>query len=248
MNQKQRVLLVDDEPLSNEALKLILNEFEHIEIVGECINGFEAINLIRNLNPDIVFLDIQMPKLSGFDVVELLGNETPLIVFVTAYDEYALKAFEVHAVDYLLKPVSKERLAGTLKQVEKHLLTNHKQPISELMQERQEVYKPISRVLVREGAKINIISTKEIIFIEAQDDYVSIVTPKTSHLKNERLSNLESLLDETNFCRIHRSYLINIEYLDKIEPSSKDSKMAILKNGKSLPISRNGYKKLIRFL
>jgi len=240
--------LVDDEQLSNEALKLILKEFNNIEIIGECLNGFNAVKQIRSLQPDIVFLDIQMPKLSGFDVVELLGNELPLIVFVTAYDEYALQAFDTHAIDYLLKPVSKERMEKTLNKINKLLTTNYKIPISELLTERQNTHIPISRILVREGAKINIIRTKEIISIEAQDDYVAIGTSKSSYLKNERISRLEELLDTTIFCRIHRSYIININFLNKIEQSSKDSKLAILKNGKSFPISKTGYSKLIQFL
>ena len=248
MNIKRQVLLVDDEQLSIEALKLILGEFENIEIVGECLNGFEAVKQVRMLKPDILFLDIQMPKLNGFDVVELLGNDAPLIVFVTAYDEYALKAFDAHAVDYLLKPVSKERMEKTLNKIDRLLASNFEIPISKIITERQDTYKPISRILVRDGSNVHIIPTNKIISIEAQDDYVSFVTSKTSYLKNERISRLEELLDKTNFCRIHRSYIINVNHLSKIEQSTKDSKIAILRNGKSLPISKTGYTKLVQFL
>lgn len=245
---KKKVLIVDDEPLAREALASALSEFEDVEISGECADGFEAVKTINALKPDIVFLDIQMPKLDGFDVLELLGEDPPFIVFVTAYDEYALKAFESYALDYILKPVRPERLQKTFAKIHERLQDNSSQPMGELIADRQAQITPLARILVRDRAKVFIIPVGDIIYFEAQDDYVSIQTQERAFLKKETLSHLVKLLDGRQFIRIHRSYVLNINYLSKIEPYTKDSRIAILKNGRTLPVSRSGYSRITELI
>ena len=244
---KRRVLIVDDEPLARKAMVLALAEFPEIEIIGECADGFDAVKVINKEKPEVVFLDIQIPKLDGFDVLELLDNP-PFIVFVTAYNEYALKAFESHALDYILKPVQIERLGKTLERVEKRLREHEGQPVDKLLDQYQTHYTPLERVLIRDRNRIHILPVNEITFIEAQDDYVVFYTKERSYLKKETLSGLEKRLDGRRFVRIHRSFLLNIDYLSKIEPYAKDSKIAVLKDGKTLPVSRSGYQHLMTFL
>ena len=244
---KRRVLIVDDEPLARKAMVLALSEFPQIEIIGECKDGFEAVKVINLDKPDVVFLDIQMPKLDGFDVLELLENP-PFIVFVTAYNEYALKAFESHALDYILKPVKKERLGKTLERVEKRLRERENQPVGQLLEQYQQHHSPMERVLVRDRKRIHILQVEKISFIEAQDDYVAFFYGDKSYLKKETLTRLEKKLDNKRFVRIHRSYLLNIDFLSKIEPFAKDSRIAVLKNGKTLPVSRSGYQRLMDLL
>jgi two-component system LytT family response regulator len=243
-----KTIIVDDEPLARESLKNSLHDFEDIEILRECANGFEAVQAVQAQRPDVVFLDIQMPKLDGFDVVELLGNESPFIVFVTAYDAYAIKAFEAKALDYLLKPIQKERLTKTIERVKERISQEDFPPIDKLIETHRKNAAPLTRILVRDRSDVHIIPVEDVMYIEAQDDYIEIHTSKGSFLKNERISNLEEALDDHQFCRIHRSFIMNIEYLSKIEPHTKDSKLAILKNGRNLPISRSGYSKLTDLL
>ena len=244
---KKRTLIVDDEPLARKAMALALTDFPEIEIIGECADGFDAVKVINKEKPDVVFLDIQMPKLDGFDVLELLDNP-PFIVFVTAYNEYALKAFEAHALDYILKPVKRERLGKTLEQVEKRLREDKGQPVSQLLEHYQQHNTPLERILVRDRNRIHILPVNEISHVEAQDDYVAFYTKEKSYLKKETLAGLEKRLDGRWFVRIHRSYLLNIDYLSKIEPYAKDSKIAVLKDGKTLPVSRSGYQRLLTLL
>jgi len=247
MNRK-RAIIVDDEALARKALKMVIDRFEEIEIIGECSDGFEAVKAINEKRPDIVFLDIQMPKLDGFDVLELLGKDAPFIVFVTAYDEYALRAFEAHAVDYLLKPVRPERLAKTLDRIKEPFPGKSRQPVDKLLQQHRLKDVPHKRILVRDRGNVYIIQAEDITYIEAQGDYVCINTLKKSSLKNDTLANMEKMLDPRKFYRIHRSYILNIDYLSKIEPYTKDSRVAILKNGKTLPVSRSGYSRIMKLL
>lgn len=244
---RRRVLIVDDEPLARKAISLALAEFPQIEVIGECADGFEAVKMINLEKPEVVFLDIQMPKLDGFDVLELL-DDPPFIVFVTAYNEYALKAFESHALDYILKPLKIERLKKTLERVEKRLKESQGQPVGQLLDHHNQQQTPLDRIIVRDRNRIHILPVVDIIHIEAQDDYVALYTKERSHLKKETLSGLEKRLDSRHFVRIHRSYLINIDYLSKIEPYAKDSKIAVLKDGKTLPVSRSGYQRLLTHL
>lgn len=244
---KKTALIVDDEPLARASLAQALQQFPDIEISGECANGFEAVKAINASKPDIVFLDIQMPKLDGFDVLELLGDSPPFVVFVTAYDEYALRAFESHALDYILKPVRPERLAKTFAKIRERLQEGPSQPVGELLADRQAQIIPLTRILVRDRAEVFIVAVEDIVYFEAQDDYVAIHTAERSHLKKETLSHLEQALDPQQFVRIHRSYLLNIDHLSKIEPYAKDSRIAILRNGKVLPLSRSGYSRIMKF-
>jgi two-component system LytT family response regulator len=246
--EKRRVLIVDDEPLALQSIKMALEQFHHIEIAGTCTNGFDTVKLTKKINPDIIFLDIKMPKLDGFDVIELLGDDAPFIIFVTAYDEYAIKAFEARAIDYLLKPVKPERLAKALRQVEERLRSKYHLPLKTILQDHHKNNIPLARILIREGNNIHILPVHHIVYIEAQENYVSIYTKENSYLKNESMANLISILDNKVFCQIHRSYIININYLSKIEHYSKDSREAIMKNNKTIPISRSGYARLMELL
>ncbi len=242
--KKKRIILVDDEPLALEGLNHLLKSKSDLEIVAQCKNGHEALEEIEKHQPDLLFLDIQMPGLSGFDVLELLADKAPPTIFVTAYDEYALKAFDAKAVDYLLKPVHPDRLDQALKQAFHYSRDNLNQAIETVQKHRG----PLERILIRSGTGVQVVPSKEITYLEAQDDFVSIHTQKTSHLKYERLSRLEVLLDSDSFIRVHRSYILNINFLEKIEPYSRDSKLAYLKNGDAVPVSKSGYTKLLRFI
>ncbi len=248
MADKIRAILVDDEPLATESLKQVLADFAEIQVVAECANGFEAVQAVHKLRPDLLFLDIQMPRLDGFDVVELLGKEAPFIIFVTAYDEYALRAFEAQALDYLLKPVKRERLEQAVARVKEQIDRKTPQAVAKLIDMHQGDLAPLPRVLIRDGTDVTIVPSEEIVYIEAQDDYVGIFTAEKSYLKYDSMDNLGRKLDARTFCRIHRSYLLNINFLSKIEPYTKDSKIVKLKDGRTLPLSKSGYNRLLDLL
>ena len=243
-----RAIIVDDEELARASLKLSLQKFQQISVINECSNGFEAVKSIKEFKPDVVFLDIQMPKLNGFDVVELLADEAPQIIFVTAFDEYAIKAFDANALDYLLKPVNPDRLKIAIKRLEEKISIEAKPDFKNAVKEVVQKNLPLQRILIKENTKVHVIPVNEIIYIEAQDDYVLIQTPDKSYLKNERLANLEAELDPQVFIRIHRSFLVNIDYINRIESYSKDSKLVKLKTGFEIPVSRSGYGKLKQIL
>jgi two-component system LytT family response regulator len=211
--------------------------------VAECSNGFEAVKAVSEIAPDLLFLDIQMPKLNGFEVLELIG-QGPAVVFVTAYDQYALRAFEVHAVDYLLKPFTPERLSEALDRARQRMERNEASPVPELLKETRAAAKPIERVLVKDGAKVHVIPVGKIDYIEAQDDYVGIRAGGKEYLKQDTMAELESLLNPERFIRIHRSYILNIDRLMRLEPYAKDSRVAVLSDGTQLPVSRAGYARL----
>lgn len=242
-----RTVIVDDEDLARDVLREYLREFPEIEILSECRNGFEAVKAIADLSPDLVFLDIQMPKLNGFEVLELL-DETPAIVFATAYDEYALRAFEIHAIDYLLKPFSPERLAEALEQVKRDLGSRKTYPAAGLVKSAHPPGKRLERVLVKDGSRVTVIAVDEIDYLEAQDDYIGIHSGAKCHLKQQTLTELNSLLDPDQFVLIHRSYVLNINRLTRIELYAKDSRIAVIEGGKQLPISRSGYSRLKELL
>lgn len=237
---KKRLILVDDEPLAIQGLRQLIDPKPNLEIVATCGNGYEALEAIEKLNPDLLFLDIQMPGLSGFDVLDLLGKKAPPTIFVTAYDEFALKAFDANAVDYLLKPVHVKRLDQALERI-KHFQA------SPLRKARQELIKksgPLQRILIRTAAGAKLVNCTDITYIEAQDDFVDVHTATDHFLKYERLSRLELLLDPSIFVRVHRSYILNIQFLDQVKPYGSDSKLAYLNGGQAVPVSRAGYKKL----
>jgi two-component system LytT family response regulator len=243
-------IIVDDEPHARQALSHLLRAVEWVNVIAECANGLAAIKAVQQLTPDVIFLDIHMPKLDGFDVLELLGDASPAIVFVTAHDEYAIQAFSANAIDYLLKPVSAERLAQTVARLSQRLANSVQasRQNADLIQAHKNTQAPLCRILVRDKAEVVVIPTEDIIFIEAADDYVVIHTPTGNHVKQERLNKLESLLDSRQFCRIHRSSIINIDQLAGIETEGRESRFAKLRNGVQLPISRSGYTRLIQLL
>ena len=240
--KKIRTIVVDDEELARRVLRELLSGHEEVEVVAECRNGLEAVKAVAELKPDLLFLDVQMPKLTGFDVLELVGTEVP-VIFVTAYDEYAMKAFEVHAVDYLLKPVGKERLGAALQRVIKR--RNEKAPApTELTAAARPAGQFAERLVVKDGTRVTIIPIAKLDYAEAQDDYVALATEGQKHLKQQTIASLEAALDPKLFVRIHRSYVVNIERVTRIEPYGKDSRIAVLSNGAKLPVSRAGYSRL----
>ena len=235
-----RVIIVDDEELARAVLREYLQAHADLELVGECANGFEAVKAISELQPDLVLLDIQMPKLNGFEVVELAGAKSRYI-FVTAYDQYALKAFEIHAVDYLLKPVSRQRFDQAI--LHARASAASAPDMNALITEPALKPRPLERILIRDGAQVHVVATAAIDYIEAQDDYVCIRAAGKSYLKNLALADLERQLDSAAFVRIHRSYIVHITSMHRIEPG-RDIHRAILHDGTRLPVSRAGYQKL----
>jgi two-component system, LytTR family, response regulator len=240
---KIAAVIVDDEELARAILREYLAAHPGIEIVAECSNGFEAVKAVSELAPDLLFLDIQMPKLSGFEVLELI-DPGPAVIFVTAYDQYALRAFEVHAVDYLLKPFTPERLAEALERARQRMERNEASPVPALARQARASARPVERVLVKDGSRVHVIPVEKIDYIEAQDDYVGIKAGGKEYLKQDTMAELESLLPPERFIRIHRSYILNIDRLMRLEPYAKDSRVAILADGTQLPVSRAGYAKL----
>ena len=238
-----RTLIVDDESLSRRVVREYLGSHPEIEIIGECANGFDAVKEITEQAPDLVFLDIQMPKLSGFEALELVDKNVS-VIFVTAYDQYALKAFEVHAADYLLKPFSQQRFDEALEHALRDISAKKSKDIHIIAAAAQPKDRIQERVLVREGSQVHVLPAESIDYVEAQDDYIRIQAGGKSFLKQQRLSDLEEALDQKKFIRIHRSYILNIERMAKIELYAKDSRIVILKDGTKLNVSRSGYEKL----
>jgi two-component system LytT family response regulator len=242
-----RVIVVDDEELARALLRELLAAHADVEIVAECGNGFEAVKAVTEKKPDLLLLDIQMPKLDGFDVLELIGADVP-VIFTTAFDQYAIKAFQVHAVDYLLKPFGAERLAEALVRARSRILSREALPVKALVSEARTARSPLERILIRDKADVHVIPVAKIDYFEAQDDYVSLKVGDKNLLKEQTLSELEQLLDPNRFVRIHRRYLLNVARLVRIEQSVTDSRVAILHDGTELPISRSGYAKLREIL
>ena len=235
-------IIIDDEQLARAVVREHLASHPEIEVSAECANGFEAVKQISELKPDLLFLDIQMPKLNGFEVLELIDH-TPAVIFVTAYDQYALKAFDVHAIDYLLKPFTRERFDEALERAVSHLDRAHSS-VRDLVREVRRREQPLERILIKEGATVRILAAGTIDYVEAQDDYVSFHVGGKQYLKHQPMSDLEAQLDAARFVRIHRSYILHIDRLSRLEPYSKDNRMAVLKDGTQLPVSRSGYEKL----
>ena len=245
MTNVMRVLIVDDESLARAYLAEQLGAIAGIVVVGQAANGFEAVKLAEELSPDLMLLDVQMPKLSGFEVLELLAERAPAVVFITAHDEFALRAFEVHAVDYLMKPVEPARLAAALERAAERLKTNVPAPAAhELAEAARPPGRPLERILVREGGRVHVLPVDRIDFVEAQDDYLSFVSGGKRQRKQQTMADVEGQLDRSRFVRIHRSFLLNVERLARIEPYAKDSWLAVLTDGTRLPVSRTGYSRL----
>lgn len=236
-----KALVIDDEPLACELVEEYLEDFPQIELVGRCHDGFEGVKAIHDHQPEIIFLDVQMPKITGFEMLELL-DEPPAVIFTTAFDEYALKAFEANAVDYLLKPFSKDRFNKAVQkfldrpQEEKQAAV--KKAAAELAPSRQ------NRVVIKDGAKIRIIPEQEIIRLEADGDYVKIYSTQGNFMKKKTLSYYENALPQDQFLRIHRSHLISLSHVTRIDPYEKNSHLALLSNGERIPVSRSGFQKV----
>ncbi len=237
---------MDDEELARQMLREFLAGHREIEIAAECANGFEAVKAVTELKPDLIFLDIQMPKLDGFEVLELIGTDRA-VVFVTAYDEYAIRAFEIHAVDYLLKPFGAERFEIALQRARQRLGGKLPAP-TELSSSARPPSQPLERIVVRDGTRVFIIPVAKLDYAEAQDDYVALATGGKKHLKQQTISSLEGTLDPSRFLRIHRSYIVNLERVTKVEPYRKDNHLVVLSDGTQLPVSRSGYARLREFL
>ena len=241
-----RVIIVDDEHLARAVLREFLSHHADVDIVAECANGFEAVKAIAQLAPDLVLLDIQMPKLDGFEVAELAGARVHYL-FVTAFDQFALRAFEVHAVDYLLKPFSRARFDQALAHARRRSDTTVA-PVAPLLADASQRHGPVTRVLIRDGAHVHVVQAADIDTVEAQDDYVRITAGATSWLKHGRLADLESQLDPAAFVRIHRSWIVALRAVARIDAVTKDSYCAVLHDGARLPVSRTGYPRLRQLL
>ena len=242
-----RVVIVDDEPLARGVVREFATKQPGVEVVAECANGFEAVKAVSELHPDLLFLDVQMPKLDGFEVLELLGRSVP-VIFTTAYDKYALRAFEVHAIDYLMKPFSEERFAEALSRARTRLAAREELPVEDLLSEARPRTGPVERVLIRDGSQVHVIPVDRIDYVEAQDDYVCFKADGRDYLKDQTMGAVEAALDPARFVRIHRSYLLNIERIGRVELYAKDSRVAILRDGRRLPVSRAGYARLAKLL
>lgn len=246
MTEKLQTLLIEDEELARNLLRSYLKDHPDVEIIGECENGFDGIKSINDKRPDLVFLDIQMPKITGFEMIELLDYK-PQIIFTTAYDQFALKAFELNAVDYLLKPFSKERLLAAVEKV-KQRIQNADEPDERL--EELSNFRPgegyIDRVVVKDRHKIHIITVDQIRYIESLDDYVMIYTHDGRHMKQKTMKYFETNLDPNNFIRIHRSYIVQVDNIAEIQQYEKESYIVILKDKDKtkLKVSKSGYKKI----
>lgn len=240
--KRWRALIVDDEELARHIIYELLQPHVEIEVAAECANGFEAVKAFAEHKPDLIFLDVQMPKLTGFDVLDLIGDDVS-VIFVTAYDQYAMRAFEVHAVDYLLKPIGKERFEAALERAKSRL--GEKPPSAQkLADAARPPQQFLERVVVKDGTRVTLIPVAKLDYVEAQDDYVALASQGKKHLKQQTIAGLETSLDPKCFVRIHRSYIVNLERVARIEPYGKDSRLAILSDGTRLPVSRNGYSRL----
>jgi len=243
-----RVIMVDDEEPARRLLREYLEDTPGVSIVAECGNGFEAVKAVAEHEPDLMLLDIQMPKLDGFEVVELLERDLP-IIFITAHDEHALRAFEVHAVDYLLKPYSAERLGKAIERAQDRIGRGDVSPsLDELVSAARPEGGDLERILVRDGSDVRVIPVESVDYIEAQDDAVGIHVGGLTHLKAQRLATLGERLDQKRFIRVHRSFILNVDRLRSIELYAKDSRIAILEDGTKVPVSRSGYARLRELL
>ncbi len=245
MNNRILAIIIEDEEPARNLLKAYLQSHNEVELVAECENGFDGVKAIAEYRPDLIFLDIQMPKLTGFEMLELL-DEYPEIIFTTAYDEFALRAFELNAVDYLMKPFSKARFDNALEKVFTRLKNKLQQntSVEKLKEQVQETSGPQERFFVKTGSRIDVIPVEDIIHVEAQDDYVELHTAKGRFLKKETMNRLELQLPPEKFIRVHRSHIIRVDQMEKLEKYGKESYMVILKNGAKVLVSKSRIKSL----
>lgn len=239
-----RAIIVDDEDLARQILREYLRSEPDVPIVAECANGFDAVKAVAEHKPDLLFLDVQMPKLDGFEVLELIGSDVA-VVFVTAYDQYAMKAFDAAAVDYLLKPFDLKRFRTALQRVRRRLGERAANPNpADLKTAAQPPGQHAERIVVKDGVRVHIIPVTQLEYAEAQDDYVALHSGGKRYLKQQTISSLEASLDSMRFVRVHRSYIVNLERVAKIEPYTKDTRLAVLTGGSQVPVSRAGYLRL----
>ena len=239
------VVIIDDEPLARSIIAEYLQQHKNFNIVAECDNGFEGVKAILQHKPDLIFLEIQMPKINGFEMLELIDLPTS-VIFTTAFDEYAIKAFEANAIDYLLKPFSSERFDTAIKKwLSKPTSSNlNDKDLQHILQNSEKQPEEKNRIVVKTNNEIQIVAVNDIVYIEAYDDYVKLFTKDNYYLKKKTMNYYEQVLDKTLFFRTHRSFIINLQQLTKIEPLEKNNYVALLKNGKKIPLSRSGYAKL----
>lgn len=242
-----KAVIIDDEKLARDIVKKYLEDHDDIEIVAECTNGFEGVKAINELKPDLVLLDIQMPKLTGFEMLEILDHK-PQIIFATAYDEYAIKAFENNAIDYLLKPFSKERFDQAISKLKVEKVSKDADDIQNLKNYRDEQSESIDRIVVKQNHKIVVIPVSDIKYLEAQDDYVMIYTAESRYLKQKTMKYFETHLPANEFVRIHRSYIANVTEIEELQRYEKDAHIVKLKSGEKLKVSKSGYQNLKEIL
>jgi two-component system, LytTR family, response regulator len=238
-----KVIIIDDEPLAVSIIREYLQYHPELQLIAECHDGFEGVKAIQQLEPDLIFLDIQMPKINGFEMLELI-EEPPAVIFTTAFDEYAIKAFESHAVDYLLKPFSRERFDKAISKWTQTAQPANKEKLAPLLESMSNSPSEHHRVVVKLAGKIRIIPVEDIHYLEAADDYVKIHTKEGAFLKNKTMGHFENVLNKNLFVRTHRSFMVNVTEITRIDPYEKDNHLAILRNGARVPVSKTGYVKL----
>jgi len=239
-----KVIIIDDEPLARSIVIEYIQHFPDLVVSQVCSNGFEGLKAIQQYKPDLIILDIQMPKINGFEMLELIENR-PAVIFATAFDEYAIKAFEAHAIDYLLKPFNQDRFEKAIKKwrEQKNNSTSEKQT-KQLLDDVSLTAPQSERIVIKDGSKIKIIPIQDVHYLEAADDFVKVFTKEGYFLKNKTMSHFEQVLDPSQFVRSHRSYIVNLQQITRIDPYEKDNHIAILRSGAKVPVSRNGYPKL----
>ncbi len=238
-----KIIIIDDEPLARSIVKEYLQKHPQIELMQECNDGFEGLKAIQQHQPDLIFLDIQMPKINGFEMLELI-EQTPAVIFTTAFDEFAIKAFEAHAIDYLLKPFSQDRFDKALQKWQDQKSSSQKEATKDLLETASLSPAQNQRIVIKDGSKIKIIPVHDVFYLEAADDYVKIHTKDGYFLKNKTMNHFEQVLDKQHFVRSHRSYIVNIQQITRIDPYEKDNHIAVLRTGAKVPVSRSGYGKL----
>jgi len=238
-----KVIIIDDEPLARSIVKEYLQKHPQLELVAECGDGFEGVKAIQQYQPDLIFLDIQMPKINGFEMLELV-DDPPAVIFTTAFDEFAIKAFEAHAIDYLLKPFDQQRFDKALLKWQEQKAATPEKNTQDLLETASQSPAQSQRIVIKDGSKIKIIPVHDVMYLEAADDYVKIHTKDGYFLKNKTMNHFEQVLDKSQFVRSHRSYIVNIQQITRIDPYEKDSHVAVLRSGVKVPVSRNGYGKL----
>src|SRR5688572_30909494 len=237
-----KVIIIDDEPLARSIVIEYIQHFPDLVVSQVCSNGFEGLKAIQQYKPDLIILDIQMPKINGFEMLELI-EEPPAVIFTTAFDDFAIKAFEAHAIDYLLKPFNQQRFD---KAIEKFSESNPtiKDSTKDLLETASLSPSQNQRIVIKDGSKIRIIHVHDVFYLEAADDYVKVHTKDGYYLKNKTMNHFEQTLDPKQFVRCHRSNIVNVQQITRIDPYEKDNHVAVLRSGAKVPVSRNGYGKL----